>query len=214
MTIAGAQDNILFIQSAGLDWNKRNDDLNPTRGFLLRGGIEHSNNALLSDVSFVKMAAEGLYFRPLDWQAVLATRLKLGGIEPYGGSRNIPSNVRFFAGGAGSVRGFATNRLGPLDTEGNPIGGNSLIEGSVELRFPIVRNWGAAVFIDFGNVFKPAFTYRLPDLRYTGGVGAWYVSPVGPLRVECRVHIEQAGKRSGGTTLLQHRSDVLRCYAR
>nr|MBS0021375.1 outer membrane protein assembly factor BamA [Gammaproteobacteria bacterium] len=183
-TIEGAEDNILFIQSAGLWWNDRDDDLNPTQGVLLRAGIEHSNTAVLSDVSFVKVRMEGRYYRPLGWQTVLATRLTLGGIEPYGGATSVPSNVRFFAGGAGSVRGFANNRLGPLDVNGNPIGGNSLIEGSVELRFPITRTWGGALFVDFGNVFEPAFTYRLPDLRYTGGLGVRYFTPVGPLRLD------------------------------
>ena len=183
-TIEGAEDNILFIQSAGLDWNDRDDDLNPTQGVLLRGGIEHSNTAVLSDVSFVKMLVEGRYYRPLIWQTVLATRLKLGSIEPYGGATSVPGNVRFFSGGAGSVRGFANNRLGPLDLNGNPIGGNSLIEGSVELRFPITRKWGGAVFVDFGNVFASALTYRLPDLRYTGGAGVRYFTPVGPLRLD------------------------------
>jgi outer membrane protein assembly complex protein YaeT len=183
-TIEGAEDNILFIQSAGSEWNDRNDDLNPTRGMLLRGNIEHSNNAVLSDVNFVKMLVEGRYYQPLGWRTVLATRLTLGGIEPYGDSKSIPGNVRFFAGGAGSVRGFANNRLGPLDADGNPIGGNSLLEGSVEWRFRITRDWGGVVFVDFGNVFAPALTYSLPDLRYTGGVGVRYFTPVGPLRLD------------------------------
>jgi outer membrane protein assembly complex protein YaeT len=184
ITIEGAEDNILFIQSAGLDWNNRDDVLNPTRGALLRGGIEHSNTAVLSDVNFVKMVLEGRYYRPLRRRTILATRLRIGGIEPYGDSTSVPSNVRFFAGGAGSVRGFANNRLGPLDLNGNPIGGNSLIEGSVELRFPITRTWGGALFVDFGNVFTPALTYRLADLRYTGGLGVRYFTPVGPLRLD------------------------------
>ncbi len=183
-TLAGAEDNILFIQSAGLEWNSRNDDLNPARGALLRGAIEHSNAAVLSDVSFVKMLVEGRYYWPLRGQNVFAGRIKLGGIEPYGDSTSVPSNVRFFAGGVGSVRGFANNRLGPLDTSGNPIGGSSLIEGSLEWRFPIVRGWGGVVFIDFGNVFPSALTYSLDDLRYTGGVGVRYFTPVGPLRLD------------------------------
>lgn len=183
-TLAGAEDNILFIQSAGLGWNSRNDDLNPTRGALLRGAIEHSNAAVLSDVSFVKMLVEGRYYWPLRGQNVIAGRLQLGGIEPYGDSTSVPSNVRFFAGGVGSVRGFANNRLGPLDASGNPIGGNSLIEGSLEWRFPIVRGWGGVAFVDFGNVFPSALTYSLDDLRYTGGVGVRYFTPVGPLRLD------------------------------
>jgi outer membrane protein insertion porin family len=189
-TLEGAEDNILFIQDGGVEWNTRNDDLNPTSGLLVRGGIQHSNSNILSDVSFGKLSVEGRYYLSLPWRSVLATRLKLGGIEPYAGSASVPSNVRFFAGGAGSVRGFANNRLGPLDTDGNPIGGNSLIEGSLELRFRVTRTWGGVAFIDFGNVFPPAFTYRLTDLRYTGGAGIRYFTPVGPLRLDVAVVLD------------------------
>ena len=191
-TLEGAEDNTLFTQFAGLEWDKRDSDLDPTQGVLLKGRFDHSSKALISDVSFAKLTLEGRHALALG-RTVLATRLKLGGIEPYGGSEDVPSNVRFFAGGAGSVRGFALNRLGPLDSDGNPIGGNSLIEGSVEVRFPLVKSLGlgGATFVDFGNVFEPAFTYRLDDLRYAAGGGIRYDTPVGPLRVDLAFVIDE-----------------------
>ena len=64
----------------------------------------------------------------------------MGDIEPYGGSDTVPGNVRFLTGGPGSIRGYAPNRVGPLDSKGRPLGGNSLLLGSVELRFPIVAS--------------------------------------------------------------------------
>jgi outer membrane protein assembly factor BamA len=182
--LEGAEDNRLFIQFAEAQWNNRDDNLNPTRGVLLRGKLDHANTALLSDASFAKLELEGRYYGPLPGGSVLATRLRIGGIEPYGESTNVPSNVRFFAGGPGSVRGYKLNRLGPLDANDNPIGGNSLIEGSVEFRFPIIGQVGGTAFIDFGNVFIPKFTYRLDELKYTVGGGLTYMTPIGPVRAE------------------------------
>jgi outer membrane protein insertion porin family/translocation and assembly module TamA len=181
-----AKDNILLIQFAEALWNTSNNLLNPTRGFLLRGRIEHSTTALVSDVSFVKLLLEARHYLPLWWHLILATRLKVGGIEPYGDTTEVPFNVRFFAGGPGSVRGFQLNRLGPLNLDGDPIGGMSLIEGSVELRFPLpfLEGLGAVLFVDFGNVFRAPFTYHLNELRYAVGPGLRYNTPVGPFRLD------------------------------
>ncbi len=178
------EDNILFIQFAELTWDTSNDLLNPTRGMLLRGRFDHATTALLSDVSFVKLLFEARHYQPIWWRMILATRLVLGGIQPYGASDDVPQNVRFFSGGPGSVRGFAKNRLGPLSADNDPLGGNSLIEGSVELRFPIMGNLWGALFVDFGNVYRQALTYRLADLRYAVGPGVRYFTPIGPIRID------------------------------
>jgi outer membrane protein assembly complex protein YaeT len=185
-----AEDNVLFVQFAETLWNTSDNVLSPTRGMQLRGRVEHANTAVLSDVSFVKLLFEARHYQPLWWQLLLATRFKVGSIQPYGESSEVPFNVRFFSGGPGSVRGFALNRLGPRDAADDPIGGNSLIEGSVELRFPIIGSLSGALFVDFGNVFAPPFTYQLDELRYAGGPGLRYNTPVGPIRVDVGVILD------------------------
>jgi outer membrane protein assembly complex protein YaeT len=186
-----AEDNTLFVQFMEVQHNTSASLLNPTRGTVLRGRIDHSTTALISDVSFVKLVLEARHYWPLSQQLLLATRLELGSIEPYGASSEVPFNVRFFAGGPGSVRGFQLNRLGPLNADGDPIGGMSLIEGSAELRFPLFGDFGAVLFVDFGNVFASSFTYRLGDLRYAVGPGLRYNTPVGPLRLDLGVIVDR-----------------------
>lgn len=192
------QDNLLFIQFGEIQWNTSNNLLNPTRGFILRGRGEHANAAILSDVSFAKLLVEGRYYYPLFDDIIVASRLKVGSIWPYGTSTEVPFNVRFFAGGPGSVRGFALNRLGPLDTDDNPIGGNSVLEGSVEVRFPIAGAFGGAAFLDFGNVFPDAFSYDLADLRYVIGPGIRYNTPVGPIRLDVGILLDRRPNESYG----------------
>ena len=186
-----AEDNTLLVPFVEAYWNSSDNLLNPTRGLQLRGRLEYSNTALVSDVSFTKMLLEARHYRRLWWKLILATRLEIGAIQPYGDTEEVPFNVRFFAGGPGSVRGFALNRLGPLDSDGDPIGGKSLIEGGLEVRFPIVGALGGVVFVDFGNVFQDAFTYRLGDLRYAAGPGLRYNTPVGPVRVDFGIIIDR-----------------------
>jgi outer membrane translocation and assembly module TamA len=186
-----AQDNTLLVQFAEVQHNTSDSLLNPTHGTVLRGRIDNSTTALISDVSFVKLVLEARHYLPLSQRLLLATRLKLGGIEPYGGSTEVPFNVRFFAGGPGSVRGFELNRLGPVNADGDPIGGMSLIDGSAELRFPLFGDFGAVLFVDFGNVFSSPFTYRLGDLRYAVGPGLRYNTPVGPIRLDVGIIVDR-----------------------
>jgi outer membrane protein assembly complex protein YaeT len=190
-----AKNNTLLVQFAEVQWNTSDSRLNPSRGMVLRGRIDHATTALVSDFSFVKLVLEGRHYLPLGELLgrpfLLATRLKVGGIEPYGTTNEVPFNVRFFAGGAGSVRGFTLNRLGPLNKDGDPIGGMSLIEGSAELRFPLFGELGAVLFIDTGNVFRSPFTYRLDDLRYAVGPGIRYNTPVGPFRLDVGIIVDR-----------------------
>jgi outer membrane protein assembly complex protein YaeT len=187
-------DNLLFLQFALLRFDTSNSLLNPTRGVVLQGRFAHSTASLLSDDNFVKLEFEGRHYLPLWWRMIFATRLVLGSLQPYGGTDELPQNIRFFAGGPGSVRGFVINRLGPLDDKGDPRGGNSLIEGSFELRFPITASVWGALFLDYGNVFRDSFTYHLADLRYAAGPGIRYLTAIGPIRFDIGLIID---RRSG-----------------
>jgi outer membrane protein assembly complex protein YaeT len=179
-----ARDHFLFTQFAELTWNTSNSAINATRGFIALLRTEHSATGLLSEFDFVKASIEGRHYLPLWRRVTFAARLKLGFLQLYGDSEVAPFNVRFFAGGPGSIRGFAVNRVGPL-TDGNvPLGGRSLIEGSAELRFPFIGDLGGVLFVDFGQVFESSLVYHLDQLRYAVGPGIRYDTPIGPLRFD------------------------------
>jgi outer membrane protein assembly complex protein YaeT len=179
-----AEDNTLFMQFVEVKRDTSDSRLNPMRGSVLRAELDHSTTALISDASFFKLLLEARHYYPLREQLILASRLTVGGIKPYADSDTVPGNVRFLAGGPGSIRGYAPNRVGPLDSQGRPLGGSSLLVGSVELRFPISGDLGGVVFIDAGNVYSGAPAYDLSELRFGIGPGIRYNTPVGPLRID------------------------------
>jgi outer membrane protein insertion porin family len=115
---------------------------------------------------------------------VFGVRLKLGLIEPVAGNEFVPVEERFYSGGVSSIRGWARAELGPMDEQGNPVGGNSLFESSLELRFPVAEPLYGAFFVDFGNVWEPSFELRLNDLRYSAGAGLRYATFIGPVRLD------------------------------
>src|SRR5262249_14597367 len=81
-----AEDNVLLVQFVEVQRNTSDSLLNPTHGTLLRGRIDHSTTALISDFNFVKLVLEARHYLPLSRRLLLAMRFKLGDIEPYGAS--------------------------------------------------------------------------------------------------------------------------------
>jgi translocation and assembly module TamA len=119
---------------------------------------------------------------------VLAGFGALGSIV--GESRDdLPADKRLYAGGAGSVRGYAYQHAGPLDPSGVPLGGASSLELGLELRYRITNTIGIAPFIEGGNVYPTS----LPDnssLFWGAGVGLRYYTLVGPVRLDLATPFE------------------------
>lgn len=175
----------LTFFNSGIERNTTDNILNPTRGTIATFSLEPSFKALGSDVNYIKSTLGLSGYKKL-FNVVFASRILVGVIEPFGvtGTFDIPIFKRFFAGGPTSVRGFPFQRLGPLDKSGDPIGGNSLLEGSFETRFPIYKDFGGVVFFDYGNVYSKAFDYKLSELKYSPGVGLRYNTLIGPIRAD------------------------------
>ncbi len=138
-------------------------------------------------VPFVKFRGEGSAYYSLDTDGrfVLAGRTVAGSIVG-ADLAEIPADRRFYAGGGGSVRGYAYQGIGPRDARGQPTGGLSLLEGSVEMRFAVTEKFGIVPFVDAGTVSTKAFP-DFSEVRAGAGVGIRYLTPFGPLRVDAAV---------------------------
>jgi outer membrane translocation and assembly module TamA len=165
----------------GLVWNTSDGPLNPTKGEVVSFIFGQAGKIWGGQFSFYKVTAEAKKYLLLGWETILAGRLKIGFAEPLGPEENLPIFERLYAGGEKSVRGYARRKLGPLNANGDPIGGLSLIEGSLELRRPIWGPLGGALFIDFGQVSTRSFDLPVNDLKFGSGFGLNYQTPLGPL---------------------------------
>ena len=105
-------------------------------------------------------------------------------MKPIMGDDVTPIEERFFSGGSMSVRGWQRSQLGPKNAKNDPIGGNSLLECSAEMRYPIWKIFSGAAFLDFGNVWNKAFEHNLSELRYAPGLGLRIDTPIGPIRFD------------------------------
>ena len=89
--------------------------------------------------------------------------------HPLGSTIGMPPYKRFYAGGPDSVRGYTEDTLGPVDTNGNPYGGNLMTVSRTELSVPLPEKWQTSargsLFFDMGNVFSTdGTTYVGSDL--------------------------------------------------
>ncbi len=169
---------------AGLLVDTRDDIFDPQSGVLAQFTLRERGQFFRSDSEFLQATAEGRWFRRIPLRSVLALRVQGGVIFELGKAGEVPNVERFFAGGLNSVRGWGLNELGPKDQQGEPTGGLSQVEMSIEVRTQIFFSLGTAIFVDAGNVDAKSGAFNPGSLKYAVGAGLRYLSPVGPVRFD------------------------------
>jgi len=132
---------------------------------------------------FILQATGSTYFDLAgNGNTVLAVRAMIANV--IGASNfDIPPDQRLYAGGSGTVRGYKYHTIGPLFPDGDPIGGTALDAASIELRHRLFGNWGAAAFVDAGQVSAEKVPFT-GTLRTGVGAGVRYYSPIGVVRAD------------------------------
>lgn len=195
VVVVGRSRSVLTATVLGaLALDRSDDPLNPKRGWRVEVRAEPTLMAGDVQLPFLKGQAQGGVYLPLDpkGDTVIAVRLKAGSI--FGGNiPQVPANRRFYAGGGGSVRGYAWQAIGPRLSDNTPQGGLSLVESSVEVRRKIVGQWSGAAFLDTGAVGTHAFPAGR-DFSVGAGFGVRYDLGFGPIRADIAVPLD---KRKG-----------------
>ncbi|MGQ1890863.1 BamA/OMP85 family outer membrane protein [Thermophagus sp. OGC60D27] len=170
--------------SVGLIFNNFQPKTEPTQGWSLAVNTKANGIIFDSPYPFLKYLVEVKRFQPVMNGVVLALRLKNGSIMRMGASEATPVEERFFAGGSQSVRGWGRYMLGPLDEDQIPLGGNSLVEGSIEPRIKVVGPFSLVFFTDFGNVWRKEKTFKIGEIHWAVGTGFRISTPIGPVGLD------------------------------
>ncbi|MFI4889193.1 MAG: autotransporter assembly complex family protein [Steroidobacterales bacterium] len=133
-------------------------------------------------------------------RSVLAARALIGAAE--GASvDSLPPDQRFYGGGSASIRGYPYQGVGPyfpiLSAKGSvigattyPVGATTISAASLEYRQRFGQSWGAAFFVDGGQVGNNLSLY--PSNLFVGvGAGARYYTPIGPIRLDIAVPLKR-----------------------
>lgn len=183
--VLGKVDYTLVGIPLSLRYDSTDSQLDPTRGIRLTASVSPYPKFLGSTVGVVEAKASFSTYYSLDQDSryVLAGRVGFGSIS--GASlAEIPATRRFYAGGGGSVRGYAYRSLSPLGPFAHLTGGRSLLEGSVEARVKITDTIGLVPFFDAGMAFDSALPDFKQTLQMSAGLGLRYYTPIGPIRVD------------------------------
>lgn len=184
--------NTLFGVPLSLGWNGTDDILDPTEGarvdLLSTPWTELGGDGARFIVNRATVSAYGDILG--DGALVLAGRLSVGSIAG-AEVEEIPADKRFYAGGGGSIRGYGYQKVGPQDAFGDPRGGRSLLEASIELRYKVTDTIGIVPFVDAGNVYDTALPNFDGDLKWGAGLGLRYYTGFGPLRADVAVPLNR-----------------------
>ncbi|TAN54414.1 MAG: outer membrane protein assembly factor BamA [Betaproteobacteria bacterium] len=139
------------------------------------------------DLQFYRVGLNHQWYYPLSRTFTLALNADLGFARRIG-EKGVPFFKSYYAGGPGSVRGYAPYSLGPQDVEGNALGGTRKIVGNAEVLFPIPgtgldKSLRMGVFVDAGQVYAASQKIRPGELRFSTGVALFWSSPFGPLKL-------------------------------
>jgi len=176
------------LNAAGFDYQRSTADniLNAHRGYQLAFHVEQAGRIVSGTFKYYAVSIDGRHYLPIAGESVvLASRLQLGNIRPFGQDQiSVPLSKKYFLGGATSIRGWGRYEVSPLSGSGLPLGGNSLFAASAELRAVLRGNLGGVLFVDSGNVWADTWGIKLGDLRYAVGPGLRYQTPIGPIRFD------------------------------
>ena len=172
--------SLLLLPGLRFSQHGYDDLIRPTRGWHYSLEMRGTSRVLISDATFIQLIADSGVIIPLPWRFSLKSRGKAATTAIRDPFPDMPSSLRFFAGGDNSVRGYAYKSLGPKDATGDVVGGKHLLQGSLELQRAIFNNWAVSTFYDAGNAFDDATNLKL----YQGaGIGLHYATPIGALNL-------------------------------
>jgi outer membrane protein insertion porin family len=173
-----------YLANLGFVHDTRDRVVFPTKGNQQSVSLEVAVPG--SDLTYYKGTYNLGHFFPITGRLTLNARGEVAYGDGYQDTLGLPFFEKFYAGGVRSVRGYRTNTLGPKDSFGNPFGGDFRVLAGLEAFFPWfgaenTSNFRMSVFVDAGNVYVDYDAFEASDIRMSYGVGAIWLSPVGPL---------------------------------
>ena len=183
---------LMFGLPVAATYDNSNSHLDPTRGGRLIMQAAPYTGTFHSDFNVVRTRVEGQYFQPLGSDhLVLALRGVWGSLWGADNSQEVPSSLRFYSGGGGSVRGYDYQSVGPRNNKREPLGGVSQVEVGAETRWRFSETMGVVAFLDGGMVYENVGDQLFQNMLWGAGLGFRYYTPIGPVRVDAAVPLDK-----------------------
>jgi len=167
----------------------RNNLFNPKKGVYTELSSEVGSSFSRRFHGFVRFKGNFKYFLPAGSKTVLASGMEIGIMKTQRGFSKIPLSERFYAGGPNSIRGFRYQKLGPLDEEQVPLGGQFKWEWHIiEIRHNLYKMFNGVIFLDMGNVWSSPEDFHFQKFRFSPGLGLRLDTPIGVGRIDLGIN--------------------------
>lgn len=171
---------MLIYPGVSINRTRSRGGLMPTWGDSQRYSLDVSDTTWASDIDFAVVQAQNVWIRTLADKHRFVLRGNLGWIETNDFER-VPPDLRFFAGGDRSIRGYKYKGISPRDDDGKLTGASKLATGSVEYQYNVTGKWWGAVFVDSGEAVNDI---KQSNVKTGAGFGVRWQSPVGPIKLD------------------------------
>ncbi len=178
----GAVENTTMLLYPGvtLSRTRSRGGMMPRWGDSQRYTLDVSSTAWGSDIDFIAFSAAGTMIRTYADKHRFILRGNFGWIETDEFDQ-VPPDLRFFAGGDRSVRGYDYKSISPRDEEGDLTGAQRLLTGSIEYQYNVTGKWWGAVFYDVGEAVED---FTTTNFKSGAGLGIRWESPIGPVKLD------------------------------
>lgn len=166
--------------------------LDPTKGYRFVGTFTPYGGEIGDTNTMLRTYASLSAYHAFDANArfILAGKVEVGSIV--GPSlESTPANLRFYAGGGGSIRGYAFQAASPRTVYNQITGGRSLFTTQLELRAKVTETIGVVPFVDFGSAYKESYPDFSEPLKVGVGAGLRYYTAIGPIRFDFAVPLQK-----------------------
>ncbi len=175
-----SNDTMLVYPGISFSRTRSRGGMMPFWGDTQRYSIDTGTHYLGSDVDFIILQAQGTIIRtPIRGHRFVA-RANAGKIKTSSFDQ-VPPDLRFFAGGDRSVRGYKYKSISPKDSEGRLTGASAMATASIEYQYNVTGKWWTAVFFDIGDAGDSFANFTW---KKGAGAGIRWNSPVGPVKLD------------------------------
>ncbi|MCP4115176.1 MAG: outer membrane protein assembly factor BamA [Desulfobacteraceae bacterium] len=185
--------------TTSLKYDSRNKRFNATKGMLNSLSVEYAGGPLGGEIDFTKYVAEsGIHF-PIFWKVTGLIHGKAGFLDD--NSHIVIDYEKFYLGGINSVRGYDWQDINAGNDDKDKItGGVKFVQFNAELNFPLLDDVGLAgvLFYDTGDVFAKGEDLAVDSLYSSYGAGIRWYSPMGPIRIEYGITLDDTEESSAG----------------
>ena len=177
------RDNLTSSVSLSFQRDSRDLPIFPTSGSVFSYRPEIAGGILAGNVDFHKHDFTASFNFPVFWKFALNVRSTLGLVIGYGDGA-VPFSELYTPGGVDlfdrtMLRGYADQSVGPRNSNGAAIGGNTQLLFNAELSIPIAPNqFYGLLFADAGNAWDNQAKISMFDLRRSVGFGIRIVAPL------------------------------------